>query len=117
MQNRDAPAALRRGRGFHDRIEREQLLACHAGVIARRLGTIAAILGTAAGLDRQQGRQLHRVRRVMRAMRLVRRAQKIVHRQREERFDRVDAPARERRLRLRIVAHDRDRLHACRALQ
>ena len=100
-----------RPRGSHHGIERKQLLADHLRVITRRLWAVTAILGTAAGLDRQQSRKLHRVRIVMRAVRLVRPAQQIVHRQAEERLDRVDAPAG-LRLRVRLAALHRDRLHA-----
>ena len=99
----------RPGRGCrrHNGVERKDFLADHVGVIARRLRAVAAILRATAGLDRQQRRQLHRVRIVMRSMRLVRHAQQVVHRQAEERLDRVDAPAAVG-LRLRIAAHDRD---------
>ena len=40
-------------------VERHQLLGTHAGVVARALRAIGAILRTAAGLDRQQRRNLH----------------------------------------------------------
>ena len=46
----------------------------HAGVIARGLRAVAAILGAAAGLDRHQRRELHRIGRMVRAMHLLRAA-------------------------------------------
>jgi hypothetical protein len=42
-------------------VQIEQALVFHPGVVARRLRAVAAVLGAAAGLDRQQGRELHRL--------------------------------------------------------
>ena len=43
-------------------VERHQLLGIHAGVVMGALRTIGAVLGAAAGLDREQRRHLHRRR-------------------------------------------------------
>ena len=52
-------------------------------MVALRLRAVAAVLGTAAGLDRQQRRELHRVRRVMLAMDLLRAEDELGKRQRD----------------------------------
>ena len=51
--------ALRRPRLGQHRVERHQLLGLDAGVVMRALRAIGAVLRTAAGLDRQQRRDLH----------------------------------------------------------
>ena len=84
MQKRVAPAALRGARGGDDVRDVEHRLVVDAGVIARGLRAVGAVLGAAAGLDRDQRRQLHRVGRVMRAMHVLRAEQEIGERQREE---------------------------------
>ena len=48
---------LRAARRVEHRVEPEHGLVADAGVVARRLRAVAAVLGTAAGLDRQQRRQ------------------------------------------------------------
>jgi len=68
-----------------------------AGVIARRLRAIGAIFRAAAGLDRQQRRQLHAVTRVMGAMDGLRLVQQIAEGDRHQRLDIVDAEALLRR--------------------
>ena len=78
---------LRRG---EDRVDGKQRLVFHAGVIARRLRAVPAILGAAAGLDRQQRRELHRVRVEVLPVDLVCAVQEIVERQLEELQDRLD---------------------------
>ena len=87
---------LRGARGRHDRVETEERLLGDAGVVALRLRTVAAILGAAAGLDRDERRELDRVRAMVRAVRLLRAEDEIGKRQREERFDGLDRPARAR---------------------
>lgn len=57
-----------------------------------RLRTIAAVFRTAAGLDREQGGKLYRIRVEMFAMRLLRMKQQIGEGQLEQRFDRGDTP-------------------------
>ncbi len=52
-------------------VQRHQLFRFQAGVVARRLRAIAAVLGTAAGLDRQQARQLDAVGVEVGAVRLL----------------------------------------------
>ncbi len=64
-------AGARRARRGHHRFHFHQLLVPHVGGIDRRLGTIAAILGTAASLDRQQCGQLQGIGVKMLAMHLL----------------------------------------------
>ena len=90
---------LRGARGRDDRVETEQRLLGDAGVVALRLRTVAAILGAAAGLDRDERRELHRVRAMVRAVRLLRAEDEIGKRQREQRLDGLDRPARARAIR------------------
>ena len=80
----EARRARRLGRrGRRDDLgERQKRLVRHAGVVARGLGTVGAILGTATGLDRQQCRKLNGVRRVVRAVRTMRALEEIVKGQR-----------------------------------
>ena len=61
MQKRVAPASFAARAASTTRVEIEQRLVPDAGVIARRLRAIAAVLGTPARLDRQQRRELHGV--------------------------------------------------------
>ncbi len=93
MQKRVAPSAFAARAASTTRPMSEHRLVRHARVIARRLRAIAAVLGAAAGLDRQQRRELHRVGCMMRAMDLLRAQQQIGERQREQRLDRVDVRA------------------------
>ena len=81
---------LRGARRVDDDAQVQQRLADHARVIARGLRAIAAVLGTAAGLDRQQRGQLDRVGRVVFAMHLLRAEQQVVEWQREQGVDRID---------------------------
>jgi hypothetical protein len=62
-----------------------QLVRLEPGVVARRLRAVGAIFGAAAGLDREQGRDLHLVRIEMFAMHLRRAEQQVVERQVEQR--------------------------------
>ena len=57
MQKRVAPAAF--ACRATDRFKRQQFLGLDAGSIARGLRAIRAVFGTAAGLDREQGGDLH----------------------------------------------------------
>ncbi len=87
---------LRGARGRDDGIETEQRLLGDAGVVALRLRAVAAILGAAAGLDRDERRELHRIGAMVRAVRLLRAENEIGKRQREQRFDGLDRPAQAR---------------------
>ena len=83
MQKRVAPCVLgaraRRRSTASSSISFSRL---DAGVVARRLRAVAAVLRAAAGLDRQQRRQLHRVGREVLAVHLLRAEQQVVERQR-----------------------------------
>jgi hypothetical protein len=92
MQKRVAPGVLRRPCRQHHVTEGEHRLVRDAGVIARGLRTVRAILGTAPGLDRQQRRKLDVVRGVMRTVHGVRAVQEIVERQVDERRHGGDGP-------------------------
>ncbi len=59
MQKRLAPAGFRRARLGEHGVERHQLFRAHAGLVVRALRAIGAVLRAAAGLDRQQRRNLH----------------------------------------------------------
>ncbi len=59
MQKREAPPALAARASLEHRLDAHQLLGLDAGVVARGLRAIGAILRAAAGLDRQQSRDLH----------------------------------------------------------
>ena len=87
MQKRCEPCALASRRRGEHRVDVHQLLGLEARVGVRRLRAIAAILRAAAGLDRQQGAQLHLARRVMRAMHLRRAEHELGERKVEERRD------------------------------
>ena len=85
------PGSARRLGNFRDSLQR---FVRNTGVVARGLRTIGAVFGTAAGLDRQQRRQLHAVRRVMRAMDTLRFVEEVDKRAREQRLDVVDRESR-----------------------
>ncbi len=55
-------------RSFEHRVELQQAMPVDAGMVAGRLRTIGAVLGTAAGLHRQQCAKLHLAGRVVRAV-------------------------------------------------
>src|SRR5206468_3357988 len=57
------------------------------------LRAVLAVLGAAAGLDREQGRKLHGVRLEVRPMDLVRAVDEVVERQLEELEHRLGGPA------------------------
>ena len=78
------------------RVERKHRLVVYTGVIPRGLRAVTAIFRTAAGLDRQQRRQLDRVRVEIFAMHDLRAMQQIVERQVQQLRNLVDAPARRR---------------------
>jgi hypothetical protein len=61
--------------------------------MARGLRAIAAILGTAAGFDRQQRGELHRIRVEMFAVQLLRAEHQVGERQFEQGFNVCDDPA------------------------
>ena len=72
MQKRVAPCAFAARAAATTASRASSASSVDAGVIALRLRAVAAVLGAAAGLDRQQRRQLHRVRRVVLAVHLLR---------------------------------------------
>ena len=78
------PVRLGLARGGEHRVDVHQFLGLEPGLGVRRLRAIAAILRAAAGLDRQQGAQLHLARRVMRAMHLRRAEHELGERQVEQ---------------------------------
>jgi hypothetical protein len=80
-------------RSLHDLGQRHQLAGLDAGFEMGRLRAVAAILAAAAGLDRQQGGQLHFVRVEVLAVHLLGLVQQVHERQREQRLDVGDAPA------------------------
>ncbi len=90
---RRAHAETRRAGGLRllrlgeHRIEAHQLFGFDAGRVARGLRAVRAVLGTAAGLDRQQRRHLHRVRVVVRAMHRVGAREQVGERQIHQRRD------------------------------
>ena len=77
-----------------------QLGGLEAGVEFRALGAIAAILGTAAGLDREQRRHLHLVRVEPAAMGDLRLEDEIVEGQGEKRLDFLARPVMTQRPRV-----------------
>ncbi|ABA47844.1 hypothetical protein BURPS1710b_0571 [Burkholderia pseudomallei 1710b] len=85
---------LRGARGGEHRVHLHQLLRLQAGVVMRGLRAVAAVLLAAARLDRQQRRELDRVRVEVLAVCLLRAEQQIVERQLVERDHVGDAPAR-----------------------
>ena len=85
-------ARLRRSRLGDDGVAPHQLAGFDAGLVMRALRAIGAILGTAAGLDRQQGRELDLARVEMPAMRELRAENQLRQRQIEQRGDLVARP-------------------------
>ena len=78
-------AGFRRARFVEHRVERHQLVGAHAGVVARALRAIGAVLRAAAGLDRQQRRNLHCAGVEIGAMHALRAEHQLRERQVEER--------------------------------
>ena len=74
-------------RGFEHLLDHHQLGRLEVGLVACRLAAIAAILGTAAGLDRQQGRELDRVGIMILAVHALGPPEQVVERQIEQRRD------------------------------
>ena len=87
MQKRVAPAALACFALASTASTAHELFGFDAGRVARGLRAVRAVLGTAAGLDRQQRRHLHRVRVVMRAMHRVGAREQVGERQVHQRRD------------------------------
>jgi hypothetical protein len=81
----------RGGAGAH-LVHREQLVRLEAGVEARRLRAVGAVLGATAGLDREQGRDLHLGRVEMLAVRGLRAEQQLRQGQVEQRLHLGAAP-------------------------
>ena len=86
---------LRRFRRHLHLFELEQLLALDANLVlaSRRLRAVAAVLGTTAGLDRQQRRALDGIGVEMLAMHLLGAEHQVGERQLEQRLDGIGAPA------------------------
>ena len=78
-------AGFRRARFGEHRVERHQLFRAHAGIVARALRTVGAILRAAAGLDRQQRRNLHRAGFEIRPVHALRAEHQLRERQIEQR--------------------------------
>ena len=81
MQKREAPPSLARSRRGEHLLDRHQRLGLGAGLVMRALRAIAAVFRAAAGLDRQQRAQLHRVGLVVLAVHLLRALDQIGQRQ------------------------------------
>ncbi len=94
MQKRVAPLAFAARAAATTASRSSSASLVDSGVVALRLRAVAAVLRAAAGLDREQRRQLHGVRRVVRAVHLLRAVHELGERQREQRLDRRDGPAR-----------------------
>ena len=77
-------AGFRRTRLAEHRVEAHKFLGLDAGVVLRGLRTIGAILRAAAGLDRQQGRDLHFGRIEILPVRQRRAEHQLRKRQREQ---------------------------------
>jgi hypothetical protein len=74
------PGRLGRARLVEHGVERHQFFGLDAGCVARGLGTVSAVFGAAAGLDRQQCGNLYRVRVVMAAMHRLRARDQVAER-------------------------------------
>ncbi len=61
MQNRVAPCSRARVRRLGQLVERHEIGPRHVGLVVRRLRTVGAVLGAAAGLDAEQHAALHLV--------------------------------------------------------
>jgi hypothetical protein len=72
--------------------ERQQRLVLHPGGVTRRLRAVGAVLGAAAGLDRQKLRQLHFVGREVLPVHALRAVEQLRERQLEQREHGVRAP-------------------------
>jgi hypothetical protein len=92
MQKRVAPLSLAALAAADDRLDIQQRLALGLAVM-RRLRAVAAVLGTAAGLDRQQGRQLDGIGGVILPMHFLGAEQQLVEGQFEQADDGVGGPA------------------------
>ena len=79
------------GLGQHG-VEAHQLFGADAGVVSRGLRAIGAVLRAAAGLDREQRRDLHLGRIEMQAVRCLRAKDQLRERQREQRADLLACP-------------------------
>ncbi|MNM62420.1 hypothetical protein D3C81_737500 [compost metagenome] len=77
---------------FEDLLHFHQLLFFQPGVVVTGLWTIFAIFRAGAGLDRQQGRNLHAVRVEMRAVHGLRLEQQVIERLLEQRLDLGQGP-------------------------
>ena len=92
MQNRRRAGGLGGARGIEDRVAAHQLFGIDPGVVVDALRTIRAVLGTAAGLDREQRRNLHLARIEVLAMNALGAEQQLGERQREQRAHLVARP-------------------------
>ncbi|MNZ98579.1 hypothetical protein D3C78_1178680 [compost metagenome] len=77
---------------FQHLLHFHQLLFFQPGVVVAGLWTIFAIFRAGAGLDRQQGRNLHAVRVEMRAVHSLRLEQQVIERLLEQRLDLGQGP-------------------------
>jgi hypothetical protein len=93
MQKREAPLSLAACAAAMHFVERQQGFALGFGVVACGLRAIAAILGTAAGLDGEQRRALNLVGVEVLAVHLLRTEDQIHQGKLVERFDFGDRPA------------------------
>ena len=69
----------------HHGLGAHQFLGLHAGVMPRRLGAVGAVFRASSRLDRQQGRDLHRIGIVVRPVRGVGLRQQVIERQVKQR--------------------------------
>ena len=73
-------------------VQRQQLLALQARVVFGALRAVGAVLGTGAGLDRQQGADLNPIGIEIRAVHRLRAKQQVVERQRKQCANLVQRP-------------------------
>src|SRR5690606_14881353 len=78
--------------GLAHLVERHQIVRLDGRIETNALRTVRAVLGTRAGLDRQQRRALHRVRIEMLPVHPLRRVKQIEERQLEKCLDLVERP-------------------------
>ena len=80
------------GRRLQHLLHLHQLFLVQAGVVVAGLRAVLAVLRTGAGLDRQQGRDLHAIGVEVPAMHGLRLEQQVVERLREQRAHFVEGP-------------------------
>ena len=109
MQKRVAPASLASARLGQHVVDVEQLFALEPGLLGvmRRLRAIGAVLRAAAGLDRQQARQLNRAVLVMAAMHRAGLVEQLEQRHRQQANNLVPRPV--------VACHGLGSAFACRS--